>query len=66
MKRFHHQVWQHTRDADDARQHLHGQEVHSYPAGRRGVSFLVDVRLTPEMVVIEADAPTLTKDDVKA
>ena len=39
--------------------------MHSYPA-RHGVPFLVDVRLLPDVVVIEADAPTLTKDDVKA
>ena len=40
------------------------QEAQSYPA-RPGVPFLVDVRLLPDEVVIEADAPTLTKDDVK-
>ena len=51
--------------ADECRALENVQEVHSYPATRAGVPFLVDVRLLPNEVVIEADAPTLTKDDVK-
>jgi len=66
MHRLHRRASQRTRRCRGHPKDLHPQEVHSYPAARRGVPFLVDVRLTPEAVVIEADAPTLTKDDIKA